>query len=258
MIDYTLVCGVDDKHLRQLALTWPTWRKWKPSLLEHPMLVFYDYAQVSEARVRAVVDHPDLHVIAWTPSVEEFRGWEQEGRFGDPQRYKMLAGFVHVAGLFVNTDYWLKLDTDVVATGMDDWIDPIDFSGSPAIVAHRWSFTKPADQMARLDWWAKDVPEFIGHDPLNLKPAPGADRVGHSRIISWCGFFLTEFTQLCSRLAIDWAGHNMLPVPSQDGYMWYVATRMGLGVKRINAKNRGWEHWSTEQNILKAVVRAMA
>ncbi|KKL21208.1 hypothetical protein LCGC14_2447740, partial [marine sediment metagenome] len=152
-VDYTLVCGVDAKHIRQLAWVWPTWKFHKPSLLNHPMIVFYDTSQVKEEEIRRVVDHPNLTIVPWPPKGVTYER-SMEGKFGDPQRYKMLAGFVYVPWRYVQTKYWLKLDVDTVATGQDDWIDEKWFENSPAIVAQPWGFTKPPDQMQMLDKWA--------------------------------------------------------------------------------------------------------
>jgi len=258
MIDYTLVVGVDAKHLKQLEMVWPTWAKHKPDLLKRPMVVFFDYTQTSRMRVKAAIDHPDLRIVEWPPTDAKYPADESIGRFGNAQRFKMLSGFVHATARFVDTEYWLKLDTDVVATGMPEWIDEEWFGGQPAIVAHPWSFTKPPNQMLLLDQWAKECK--MGGDPLNLIPEPGSDRLSHKRIISWCGFFHSGFTDFCSEWAnfgtdkIEWN----LPVPSQDGYMWYMAKRNEFKIVRQQMKNRGWEHWSTEANIRKAIERAMA
>jgi len=256
MIDYTLVVGVDHKHLRQLEMTFPTWIRHKPSLLEQPMLVFFDRTLVTGRDVRSAIDHPRLSVVGWPREAQVYER-QSDDRFGDPQRYKMLSGFVHVPARYVRTPYWLKLDTDVVAVGCDDWIDPKWFEGGPAIVSHPWGFTKPGDQMIKLDEWANKISQLKDHPPLNLVPEPGSNRVGHKRIISWCGFFHTGFTFLAAQCADLWAGSGKLPVPSQDGYLWYIAKRMGYGIERVSMKARGWEHWSTEANIRKAVERAM-
>ena len=255
MIDYSLVVGVDAKHLKQLEMVWPTWRKHKPGLLKHPMFAFFDYTQTSEMRVRAAVDHPDMMAIEWPPPGSHYPEDPSLGKFGGSQRYKMLAGFVHVPPAVVNTTYWLKLDTDVVATGVPDWIDAGWFSELPAIVSHPWGFTKPANQMVLLDQWAEE--NKLPGEPLNLVPEPGSDRVRHKRIISWCGFFHSEFTNYCSVLANGDYKYG-LPVPSQDGYLWYLAQRTKQGACRCQMKTRGWEHWSTEENIRRAVERAMA
>lgn len=253
----TLVVGVDGYHLDQLSWTWLTWKKNKPSLLKMPMLVFRDRDQVSEQDVLRVVDHPDLLVVEWPPPGVVHAGGSD--KWTDPQRYKMLSGFVHVPASRVKTDYWLKLDTDVVATGCDHWIDQGWFSGSPAIVCQPWGFTKPADQMIRLDEWAELNKECTGFrlPPLKLAPREGSDRVRHKRIISWCGFFHTAITAAASRLAEMTVGRGQLPVPSQDGFLWYVAARLGTEVKRVQMKGLGWEHWSTMHNVAIASKRAM-
>ena len=141
-MNYTTVVGVDAHHLEQLALTWPTWRRHKPSLLDHPMVVFYDTSQLTEAAVCGVVDHPYLKVIPWPLGDAEYLVGDGEDRWSGAQRYKMLAGFVYVPAAYVETDYWLKIDTDTIALGQDDWIDPSWFEGKPAIVSQKWGFTK--------------------------------------------------------------------------------------------------------------------
>lgn len=261
MIEFTTVCGVDRKHLKQLAWTWPTWKRHKPMLLERPMLIFFDRVQLTEQDVRGVCDHPDLMCAEWPlPGTDygedmpaEITKWERV------QRYKMLAGFVHIPALLVGTEYWLKIDTDSIATGCPDWIDPKWFDGRPAIVAQKWGFTKPANQMTVLDDWADRIgPVVFGRPRLDLPFDPTAGRMSHKRIISWCGFFRTEFTRVCSGLAnrsVPTPGG--LPVKSQDGFMFYCAKRMGVGVVRINVKSRGWLHRSTMKNVEQESIKAM-
>lgn len=260
--NYTLVVGVDAHHLRQLARVWPTWIKHKPSLLEHPVVAFYDNT-VNEEELATVLKEPcekgKLATISW-PWVDVDYNGNGFDKWSNPQREKMLSGFVHV-GAIVRTPYWLKLDTDVVAVSTDDWIDPEWFVGNPAIVAQPWSYTKPADQILKLDEWVHahqgNLLELSSLLPLNLRPNPGSDIVRHKRIISWCGFFSTELAKQCAKYAQATVGPCRLPVPSQDGYMFYVATRLGLSVVRPQMKSRGWEHWSTFVNIEKAVERSL-
>jgi len=254
--DYTLVCGVDRKHFRQLVWVWSTWKLHKPSLLKCPMIVFYDRAEVNPEEVIRYIDHPNLLVVPWPPTGAEYKGGE--GKWNNLQRNKMLSGFVHIPARFVRTNYWLKIDTDTVAKGVDDWIDPSWFEGDPAIVSHPWSFTKPPNQMLELDKWVaancNAIPGIASWPPLDLKPKnPEATRLGHKRIISWCGFFKTSFSFMCSAMARNTMGEGVLPVPSQDGYMWYCARRMECEIKRTNMKSRGWEHWSSEVNIRRRV-----
>lgn len=264
---YTLVVGVDAHHLRQLALTWPTWRRHKPSLLMVPMIVFYDHREIFEANVRSVVDHPRLTTIPWPLSDFDLQSvWKNEiesgDKFSDPHRETMLSGFVYVPAQFAKTPYWLKLDTDVVATGMDRWIDLKWFRESPAMVAHRWGFTRPADQMVRMDRWIEENPErmpkeILDSEPLNLTPNPGWNRVNHVRIISWCGLFDSAWTSRMASLTQNENGQYRMPVPSQDGFLWYMAERGGRGIVRTNMKSRGWQHWHTWHNVEKHAREAM-
>ena len=64
-----------------------------------------------------------------------------------------------------------------------------------------------------------------------------------------------------TRKASEWAeqtcGAGKLPVPSQDGYLFYLAKRLDFGIKRVQMKSGGWEHWSTMFNVIQAAMRAM-
>jgi len=255
-IDYTLVLGVDARHLKQLSWTIKTWKKHKPSLWDAPWCVFYDHEEVTDSQVTEVLGR-DALLVAWPPPRVMYGGDPEGPKQQLPQRYKMLAGFLHVPAMAVHTSYWLKLDTDVVATGVDDWIRGEWFDNSPAIVSHRWSFTKPANQMQLLDEWVANNPdalEVLDHNPpLNLEPQPGAERLGHRRIISWCGFFDTIVTRFAADCADQTVGHYQMPTPSQDGYAWYVASRLKLPIRRTNMKQQGWQQWSTDNNIRHAV-----
>lgn len=255
-MEYTTVIGVDAKHLKHLELTWPTWVKHKPDIMQNPMVVFFDESQVQFQQISEIIKEgreADTTYVPWPQDSEaNFEPTEPETKWNRGQRYKMLAGFVHVPAYHVHTRYWLKLDLDSVATGVPDWVDPDWFNDSPDIVSHPWGFTKPANQMVLLDEWFDsrfpDGPHSYC-ERLNIIPQEGAGRVSHRRIISWCGFFSTSLSQVCS----ESADYPYLPVPSQDGYMWYMAKRLGGTVRRINMKKLGWKHRSSIQGIKHAV-----
>lgn len=249
--DYTVVLGVDKDHEIHLQTILPNWLERKPKTFrDRPFLIFFD----SQAGVRSCLDGDifrgihDITCIPWPTTSEcpiEYED-DESSRFGRAQRYKMLSGFVHIPAMYVRTPYWLKLDLDVVASGNDDWIDEKWFEDRPAIIASPWGYTKPADQMMKLDAWVDanrmSITEISTKPALNLKPMPGSDLVKHKRIISWCAFFDTSFTTLCSLMAKSTCGIGKLPVPSQDGYMWYVAERSGLGIVKAPMKSLGWIH----------------
>jgi len=249
---YTLVLGVDARHLWQLSRVWPTWRRHKPSLTRAPLVVFYDREDVTEGHVRAVIRR-SATIVPWPPENVSYTADPALGKFGDARRAKMLAGFVYVAAAAVRTAYWLKLDTDVVAVERDNWIDTDWFDGRAAIIAHPWGYTKPPDQFVRLDRWVDahrdDLGALAERPPLDLIPAPGAEALPHPRIISWCAFFDTGVTRYAADAAAQTVGQGQLPVPSQDGYLWYVTRRLGLGITTTNMKRRGWQHWSADKNV---------
>ena len=251
--EYTTVVGVDAKHLRQLSWSWPTWKKHKPSLLKHPMIVFYDVEQVNQKEIQEVVDHPNLQIIGWPFPDYQLNIKDGGDKWTNPQRVKMLSGFLHVAAEHVRTTYMLKLDVDTVATGNDNWVDDVFFVNNPAIVAQKWGFSKPPDQMMKLDKLFAGTPG----EPLNLVPEPGKDKLKHERIISWCGFFRTDFTKECAEIANKFCGLGSLPQSSQDGFLWYMATRLGYPVNRINVKDKGFSHWSTSKNVMEKSKVAM-
>ncbi len=259
--DFTIILGVDKKHLDQLRLTYPTWKKHKLSMLERPMIVFYDWSQVNPVEVRKVVDRSNVMTIPWPPIGVEYEGGDN--KFTNARRYRMLSGFVHVPAELVRTPWWLKIDTDAIAHGMDDWIDPSWWADDPVIISPGWPYTKPPNQMVLLDEWVEREKEKLGRlsrdtPPLDLHPKPRSDRLPHKRIGTWCAFFKTSFTQYASAIAEKTCGLGKLPVPSQDSFLWYLAKRHGLGIRRENMKKRGWVLFSTIGNIKRSAAEAMA
>jgi len=258
--DFTVVVGVDAKHLQQLSWTLPTWKLHKPDLFKRPWLVFYDCDSLNRAAVRSVVKVPDLNVVPWPPLRTEYNG-DGGSKWTNPQRNKMLTGYVFVPAMQVLTPYWLKVDTDAIAMGQNCWIEDDWFEGEPAFIGPRWSFTKPPDQMVFLDQWVEKHRDKLRpwslHPPLNLRPKPGASRLNHKRTVSWCAFFKTDFTRKCAVGASAVCGPCQMPVPSQDGFLWYMATRGWFGVKAIQVKRLGWKIRSTQRGIKEAVAEAM-
>lgn len=266
--DFTIVLGVDRAHLEQLRLVWPNWMERKPSLGYHNFLIFYDsevgsdweelvleVAEITAYRPPNFTGDSRTSIRAWPPEDVKYVG-DPTSRFGNPQRYKMLSGFCHMPARLVQTPYWLKLDLDTIALGNDDWIDPNWFAGDPAIIAHPWNYTKPKDQMIRMDdWMAKNasspfIKKLQYKAPLNIRPEnEQSTLVSHKRIISWCGFFRTDFTVDCSKAAEALCGEGQLPVMSQDGFLWYCARQAEQGIVRADMKRAGWDHLSRTSQL---------
>jgi hypothetical protein len=177
-------------------------------------------------------------------------------------------------------DYYQNVLEREEPLASDDWINPkwIDVKEGAVITAPPWAYTKPADQMVLLDRWvekyAEQLPELASKEPLNLIPGP-CDKCGKHldcqckpiwdrvvmhgkprRICSWCAFFETEFSKYCAQAAST-VGEFQIPVPSQDGFTWYIAARLGLKMNFVHMKKLGWRICSSMRNISKAVEESM-
>ncbi|MDP1591750.1 MAG: class I SAM-dependent methyltransferase [Prosthecobacter sp.] len=240
--DITLILGVDGAHLEELRLVWPGWMKYKPELRAMPCVVFYDAGQVSPADMTFMSDHPQVRHVPW--DLPHARN----------QREKMLTGFVHVPAREVRTPWYLKLDTDVIATGPGEWIKPEWFEPDekgelPVFIAPAWGYSRPRYVMDVLDDWADGVRAFIGTPRLNLPYSSQATLVKHSRVISWLFFGRTDWT--CEMAALCGSDGRM-PVSSQDTFMSYCATRLGCGHVRIRMTNHGWKHQRPRRRRVRA------
>ena len=162
MPDYTLVVGVDDYHLRQLSYTWPTWRKCKPSLLEHPMIVFYDREQVQE-EIEVATD-ASLLIKAI--------------RHSDP-RLKMPPGKPLPPRSVVLLEQWVKLGAPIPTDrNSDPDLDPSD----PIAGRQHWAF-RPLSQtelpgVANENWPRSAIDHFVlaRLEKQKLTPAADSDR----------------------------------------------------------------------------------
>lgn len=244
---FTSIVAVDRAHAAELAVTYPTWIKHKPEILNSPLILIIDGqsetgftpSQVfSEFGYIKARHRGDVRFIYWQwpfPTVTDM-----------PQRERMLSALVFAMGQIRNLHpYWLKIDTDTIATAGGKWIEPVWFLNDPALVASPWGYSKPADAIDRLDAWAATLPVDWKKPPLEYHPEPGARRVHHPRIISWLCFVRSDFAQACTRLICQ-SNHyhdtDRLPVPSQDTVHGYIAERMGEWVIKPKMKHLGWDH----------------
>lgn len=247
--EYTLVIAVDEAHLPHLELVWPNWKQNRPGIFNHQPIIAVDSEDGTDILDRVQNICPEAFIARWSNPRNSYDPGDGS-RWYDPQRQKMLSSILYTASSFVETPYWLKLDLDVLAKDeRDDWIDPDWFIGDPAIIGHRWGYTKPAQQMMDLDKWVSLHPLELKwlhrNPPLNLIPEENSSLVSHPRIISWCAFFHTTFTQDCASSAYGTVEEPLtMPCPSQDGFMFYCAERGRKGVVRANMKKRGWVHKS--------------
>lgn len=232
---FTTVIAADSEHLEELAIVWPTWAKHRPEILANPMLLMLDMdANQDESggyysdphQAVAFLDHPNLsiHLVVKTdPSVS--------------QREFMLTQFVDYAPFQIDTNYFLKLDTDVVAVEGGEWFKRSWFDDYPAFVASPWGYSKPADSMMIMDEWANRHPEFRDSLPLNLTFDGTSDRVFHPRVISYVYWGRADWHRTIATFFDE-----RMPIASQDGYCWYCAERLHEHYVRVRQSHFGWRH----------------
>lgn len=232
--DFTTVIAVDAKYVEQLTWSAATWEAFRPEIFERPMLVVVDRAadlQISKLPPQ-ITKHKRVKFVTW-PDAEPATPFVS-------QRERMLSAFVHAAPRHVTTPWWLKVDTDAIGLSHCCWFEKkwLEESSGYVMIAPGWGYTKPAGQMAALDTWANSHPVLSQWPALNLPFDPNGKRCFHSRICSWVSFYRTDWT----RHAASLCEYPRIPVPSQDGFHWYVAARQQQTDKilRVNFKRLGW------------------
>lgn len=239
----TVVVVLDAKTAEQAAISTATWARHRPEMRDLPWLVFYDPVQISAWEARDAIRPAEARDVRLAP-------WQRGGlgtAYGD-QREKMLTCWVYAA-MVVETRWWMKIDADALALRPSDWLDQTWFQptdrGPPAWIASPWGYTKPADQMERLDEWGDTVPGLSRHPRLAIAYDPGARKACHPRMASWLSYYHTPWTRWAAELAMEHAprlttAHPRIPVPSQDGYHFYLAARTKAPYRTANMKRRGW------------------
>ena len=232
MEDITLVLGVDRQHLNELRWAWETWMRFKPELKRMPLIVFYDASQIGPGDLAFVNGHANFVLVPWD--------WE----FGRNQREKMLTGWVHIPALHVKTPWYLKIDTDCVATGHGEWIKeewflPGPCGRLPVFIGTTWGHTKPRYAMDLLDDWADGVPQLERFPRLNLPYSSTNHRLKHDRVASWVFFCRADWT----REVTGWlTPDGRLPFPSQDTFLFYCAKRGGQWYVGEDMTRYYWRH----------------
>jgi hypothetical protein len=233
--DFTTIVALDYQHLAEFRMAWPLWRQHKPELLTRPFLIVVHPVQPIvwwRNELRAFFDHPAAKIVeAPVPSVE------------CTQRHLMLSSFVFCAARHVETEYHLKIDTDTFASGPDSgWIRRDAMANKADIIAPPWSYTKPARMIHELNQWAERHPAFrdahAGPLPVDMTKPDG--RLGSKRFTSWLMFGRTEFIQFAASLCRD--TDPLLPIGSQDTFLYYVAHRLGRRYVRYRMQQHHWGH----------------
>lgn len=230
MIEFTTIVAVDQEHLEELRVSWPTWRANSRPITYSPLIVLCDSENVR--------DQLDFIDIEFEPLlVSDVLPVSFPPGHHITQRERMLTALTYAAKV-VSTDWFLKLDTDSIAFGGDDSLLDTDWDeddSPPDVVAPRWGYTKPGHWIDELDRWADLVA------PHNAKPfrRMSGGVAKSSRIISYAMLGRTEFVRQCLAKV---NGNGRLPVPSQDTFTWYAAELFQRRIKRLNPHTIRWKH----------------
>lgn len=236
----TLLIVVDDHHLEELTLVYPTWLLHHPQILQMPHLLVYDRQQLRPGdpriewlRHRLASRAAELGV---PPPEIQLHPWEMEA---PTQRERQLTALVRCVRL-IQTEWYLKLDTDTYSNG-PGWPSDEDFQGQ-VLLSNPWSTTKPRTSLPQLDAWAAGHPQLQHLPSLEYQTDERCCRC--RRIISWVMFGQTRWCGWASDLSV-----GRLPFPSQDTYLWYVAQRTGAPWRTLDFRLLGWGHQSDPDKL---------
>ena len=225
MDPFTIVVAVDKQHLKELKVVYPDWIEYKKEFRTYPWLIIRD-SSVNEDELD-FLKRDNVKIVEWT-----------DGNLYQSQRESMLTALTILPCLYVDTPWFLKIDTDAFALSDTEWIPKLD----PSVFCYSspWGYSKPNNVVEFLDTWA-DARKLEGI-PLNLPYIKEDDVVKCNRFISWLYFGNTKMHKDIVKLFKIKSGKWMLPVPSQDTTLWYLAQRYGYKWEKVNFKKLGWTH----------------
>jgi hypothetical protein len=226
-VAWTVCMAVDETHAAELELSWQTLVRLKPDIRQAPLHVYCDSQRPVgwwQERLAFLV-HPQCQLFSWAAPMD----W--------PQRERMLSAFVFGPPQTVETPWFLKLDTDAVATRPGPLVNPAWLENDPVFVSAPWGYSIPSNVHQVLDDWCDRIPELAEFPRLDLSFQPEARTVRAKRIISWYYLGRTDWHRWLATLCQD-----RLPVPSHDTLCWHVAKRTGAVYRREKLSAWGWNH----------------
>jgi lipopolysaccharide biosynthesis glycosyltransferase len=205
----TIVTACDPHYVEILKHTYPNWVKYK-KVDKYPVIVFVNGIDIETDPRLDFLRQDNVTMIPW--SMDNV----------DSHREEMLSAFVFGASEHVKTDYWMKLDADSYATDdkplITEKMKQYNFCG------HKWGYSRP-NHIEGLDEWAKNhwKGALKKASPMINEGRIEKNRFYHNerRTISFVQLHKTKFTNFCVKILKE----RRLPVPSQDTYLFYVASR---------------------------------
>lgn len=227
----TVVTASDTNHIDLLIHSLPTWINCKK--LNCQIIVFYN--QINDKNVNEqiekILSYDNVKLIQW----------DIDG--AETQREKMLSSFIFGVSEYVKTDYWLKLDSDTVATNEKLFIKKSHFDYD--MVGQPWSYTKPGYMIPQIDFWLdglhklNKIKEFRGTEKYRLI-GDEIEKQKHKahRVISYCRLTKTSLIkEIRNNILL-----NRMPCKSEDTLVWRYCDRLNKKWLRFKFSDRGFSH----------------
>ncbi len=220
--DNTLVVAVDAGYYKTFSKSLANWRQHNVMRGLRTLLIHdgsLTQAQIDDTGFERAVAYQNQHTKT--------------------QRALMLNSFVLCAPFEVETPYWTKLDADCQVGPETRLFESPKWRGYD-LISHRWSYTKPQEWVPTLEAWRKQKgigKQFITDEEF---AAQAGNRTFRSaRIQSFACFHNTESSRLMAAPAVE---DGVLPVPSHDTYLWFMASALSMQVGRENLAKWGFKH----------------
>jgi hypothetical protein len=257
----SLFVGVDDFYLNKLLVTYPTWVNCHPEIIRMPHVFVADSDQVTalDPRWAAISKAREAAAAANNISLNDAKfyvlPWHMGHDSGISQREEMLTGLIRCAK-HLTTPWYLKLDADTYANAKTGFYFDKWFRNDPCYISNPWNYTKPAGTVAKMNEWAKGIPELKDLPEVQAQFADlgnGKTKDVHPRMASWVMFGNTKWTTWVSDLCKD----ARLPFPSQDTYLSYLQVRTGKNWVPVKFRTMGWQHERNFDGLKRACAETM-
>jgi hypothetical protein len=226
--DLTTVIAVDPPRLEQLRWSWPTWEVNCPQIARS-LLAFCDGVESVGWWNR------QLHKIVPASTALKVVIWPM--RHDISQRHRMLSAFVYGVAEHCETGWYWKIDTDVTCVKPTElwpgWFCP---RRRFVLVGNAWGYTKSQAMWQRLVEWADQQPALRDRPAVPAELSTTHDHVLHERISSYVMLGRTRFLREVRAMAPG----PVLPIESQDTFLWYMAQRLERPYLRVNMGRLGW------------------
>jgi hypothetical protein len=225
----TVVTACDEAHLWRLELVMPTWIEVKG--IDSQIIVFSHGFKPEDTNLTR---YENVKFVPW--DIDGVRD----------QRERMLSAFVFGVAEHVETEYFLKLDSDTVALNDHPWFmeDFYEYD----MIGQKWGYTKPGQMVSTIDAWmdglskSEEIEGYLGTDGSYVLTGDPSKpwRMKHQckRVISWIRLCKTQIAKDIANVC----HYDTMPVPSEDTLVWRWCYKLDLKWGQHKFNSYGWKH----------------